>query len=90
MLISASSEAIELVLAAGGRLYVWPARSVGCQPLTRIDSAWEARRGRTFHRADFGPFALHLAVTGPWPQELVLDVHRGRVRALWNGDAWAI
>jgi hypothetical protein len=88
--ISAGVEAIDLVLSSGGRLYVWPARSVGCQPIDRLETGPVPPRGRTFERADFGPFALYLAVTGRWPQELLLEVYRGRVRALWDGGAWAV
>jgi hypothetical protein len=88
--VSASVEAIDLVLSSGGRLYVWPARSVGCQPVSRLEAATAPRHGRTFERSDFEPFALYLAVTGPWPAALGLEAHRGRVRALWDGSAWAV
>lgn len=88
--VSASAEAIDLVLSRGGQLYVWPARSLGCQPLSRLEAAWAPPRGRRFDRADFAPFALYLAAIGRWPQDLALQVHRRRVRALWDGGAWAI
>ncbi len=88
--ISADAAAIDLVLSRGGRLYVWQTRSVGCQPMSRLETGPVPRRGRTFERAEFDPFALYLAVTGRWPHELVLEAHRGRVRALWDGSAWAV
>ncbi len=90
MRIAATAEAIALVCASGGRLYVWPTRSVGCQPVTRLTTSATPVAARTFRRAEFAPIALYLGVSLRWPEELGLDVRRGRVRALWDGNAWAL
>ena len=90
MRVAATTEAIELVRAAGGRVYVWPTRTVGCQPLTFLEAASEPPGGETFHRASFEAFELYLAADARWPSELHLDVSRGRVRALWDGAAWRL
>jgi hypothetical protein len=46
--------------------------------------------GRTFHRAEFDPIELNLALASRWPQELELVERRGKVWALWDGSRWAI
>lgn len=90
MRIAATTEAIEIVRASGGRLYVWQERSSGCQPMTFLQAAAAPAAGRTFHRADFAAFELYLAASGRWPLELRLETRRGRVQARWDGSAWAL
>lgn len=90
MVVTATPAAIDLVLAAGGQLFVWPVRSSGCQPLTRLRTSFAPVSGRTFRRIGFEGLELHLAEAGRWPQELGFDVRRGRLRALWDGAAWAV
>jgi hypothetical protein len=90
MRVAASPQAVELVRNAGNRLYVWPTCTPGCQPMTHLEADVSPPTGETFHRADFAPFELYLVVGGRWPDELELDVSRGRIRALWDGAAWKI
>jgi len=90
MTVTATPAAVDLVLAAGGRLFVWSVRSSGCQPLTRLRTSFVPVAGRTFRRIGFEGFALHLAESRRWPRELGFDVRRGRIRALWDGAAWAV
>ncbi len=80
----------EAIRAAGGRLYVWPMSSVGCQPMVRLEAATERPRGRAFRRVANANFDLYLATAGRWPEELGLTLVRGRVRALWDGAVWQI
>ncbi len=88
--IVASAEAVELVRSSGGRLYVWSTRSRGCQPMTRLHASTTAEPCHVFRRAEFAAIPLYLAESGRWPRELGLDVHRGRVRALWDGSVWEV
>jgi hypothetical protein len=90
--VHATPEAVALVRATGGRLYVWPQRSTGCQPLTVLVAAAEAPAAREFRRVPFAPFELWFAAGpgGAEPAELGLDAGRGRMRATWDGAAWAI
>jgi hypothetical protein len=90
--VRATPEAIALVRASGGRLYVWPERSSGCQPLTVLAASAQAAPGRAFARVPFAPFELYFAVTpgSAVPRQLGLDLHRARVRATWDGAAWAL
>jgi hypothetical protein len=90
--VHATPEAVAMVRAAGGRLYVWPDRSAGCQPLTVLAAAADAPTGRHCERVPFAPFELYFAAGsgGTAPAELGLHVARGRVRATWDGAAWAI
>jgi hypothetical protein len=90
--VHATPEAVALVRAAGGRLYVWAERSAGCQPLTVLAAAAEAPAGRDFTRVAFAPFELWFdaGAGGDGPAQLGLHVGRGRVRATWDGAAWAI
>lgn len=90
MHVVASAALIELVRSSGGRLYVWPTRSAGCQPVTRLRASVTPAVGREFHRVEFDPIELYLAAATRWPRELGLDMRRGGVRALWDGNAWAI
>ena len=90
MQVGATAQAIELVRAAGNRLYVWPHRTAGCQPMTYLKTSTEPTAGVTFQRAPFAPFELYLATDGRWPDQLQLDVSRGHIRALWDGAAWKI
>jgi hypothetical protein len=90
--VHATPEAVALVRASGGRLYVWADRSAGCQPLTLLEAAAEAPAGRDFARVPFAGFELWFSAGrgGAEPAELGLHVGRGRVRATWDGAAWAI
>ena len=88
--VTVTVEAIDRVVATGGRLYVWSVGSFGCQPLRRLEVAIAPPRRRTFDRAEFGPFELYLATDGRWPEVLGLELWRGGVRALWDGGAWAV
>ncbi len=88
--IVASADAIALVRSSGGRLWVWPSRSAGCQPITMLHTSVAPVAGRTFHRAEFDPIELNLALAFRWPQELGLVERRGKVWALWDGSRWAI
>lgn len=90
MHVAASPQAIELVRAAGSRLFVWPARTLGCQPMIYLNASAERPSGETFRRAPFSSFELWVGSHGPWPDELELDVSRGRLRALWDGAAWKL
>jgi hypothetical protein len=51
-------QVLELVRAAGNRLYVWPTRTAGCQPMTYLDAGTERPAGASFRRASFAPFEL--------------------------------
>ena len=88
MEIVATPAAVRLIRARGGRLYVWPRRTVGCQGLTLLESAFAPPRGRRFARAGFEAFELWLADGAAWPRELLLEARRGRVAARWDGRAW--
>ncbi len=88
--ITASPGAVALARSWGGRLYVWPTRSAGCQPITMLHTSVAPVAGRTFHRAEFDPIELNLALASRWPQELELVERRGKVWALWDGSRWAI
>ena len=90
MVVTATPAAIDLVLASGGRLFVWSARSSGCQPLTRLRTSFVPVAGLTFRRVRFEGIELHLAEARQLPRELGLDVRRNRLRALWDGAAWAV
>jgi len=90
--VHATPEAVALVCGSGGRLYVWAERSAGCQPLTVLATAAEAPADRDFAHVPFAPFELWFA-TGPGgagPSQLGLHAESGRVRATWDGAAWAI
>jgi len=80
--IVASADAIALVRSLGGRLWVWPSRSAGCQPITMLHTSVAPVAGRTFHRAEFDPIELNLALASRWPQELELVERRGKVCGL--------
>jgi hypothetical protein len=88
--VHATPEAVALVLGSGGRLYVWAERSAGCQPLSVLAVASEPPAGREFARVAVAPFDVWLAAGAAQPAELGFDVRRGRVRATWDGAAWAI
>jgi len=93
--IVASPGAVAFVQSSGGRLYVWPTRSRGCQPITMLHASPTPPAGRTFQRAEFDPIELHLALpeaglADRWPQELGLVERRGKLWALWDGSRWAI
>lgn len=90
IVVTATPAAIDLVLASGGHLFVWSVRSSGCQPLTWLRTSFVPVAGRTFRRIGFEGIELHLAESRRWPQELGFDVRRGRLRALWDGAAWAV
>ena len=95
MRIAASPGAVALVQSSGGRLYVWPTRSKGCRPITVLHNFPTPPAGRTFHRAEFDPIELHLALPNGgladrWPRELGLVERRGKLWALWDGSRWAI
>lgn len=79
----------------GGRLYVWPTRSAGCQPITMLHASPTPAVGRTFDRAGFDPIEVHLALpkagsADRWPHELGLVERRGKIWALWDGSRWAV
>ena len=80
--IVASADAIALVRSLGGRLWVWPSRSAGCQPITMLHTSVAPVAGRTFHRGEFDPIELNLALASRWPQELELVERRGKVCGL--------
>ena len=79
MQVAATAQAIELVRAAGNRLYVWSNRTAGCQPMTYLETSTEPADGAIFQRAPFAPFELYLATDGRWPDQLQLDVSRGHL-----------
>jgi hypothetical protein len=93
MRIAATSEAIEFILARGGRLWVWPRHRV--RPgLVTLDSATEHPGGdmRFVPVADARGFQLFFDGRG-WgePEFLELELRgwlRRRVGAFWNGLAY--
>ena len=90
MQVTTTDEADDVIRAAGGRLYVWPVSTGGCQPMARLEATTERPVGRAFRRVVNPNFDLYLATEGRWPEELGLTLVRGRVRALWDGAAWQI
>jgi hypothetical protein len=80
----------EFVEAHGGAVYVW-SRTIGCcRARTHVlEAATERPTDRELelvHAAD--GFQLHAPPGLVEPQELHLEVSRGRLRASWNGQAW--
>jgi hypothetical protein len=73
----------------GGAVYVW-ARSVRCcRGRTHLLEAATDRPDRELelvHAAD--GFQVYATPGLVEPEELQLEVHRGRLRAFWNGQAW--
>jgi hypothetical protein len=94
MRVKASSEAIELVQAQGGKLYVWAKRARCCHgSLTFLETSSEPGE-RSFRRvpADTG-IELYLDERLHAPDELELDVgglRRKHVHAYWNGCAYVV
>jgi len=85
MRVTVTPEAVAMVQAGGGTLYVWRTSSAGCAPATFLHVDRQPPDDRTFTLAALDDFALHVADGGAWPAELTIEAHRGRLRALWDG-----
>jgi hypothetical protein len=98
MKVKAADGVKEVVLARGGRLYVWTSVHRCCSgPLTLLEAGTErpAERPpgaeRRFLEIDAGGFQLLLDMGGQRPpEELVLELRgrRQRIAAFWNDQAW--
>jgi hypothetical protein len=90
MQVVASPSACARIAERGGRLYVSVRRSRCCGGSRTLDVAHAAPDARAFRRVDDEDrFELYLpAYLARLPDELVIDVHGGRVEAFWNGCAW--
>ncbi len=93
MRVKASSEAIELVQARGGKLYVRAKRVRCCHgSLTFLETSSEPGE-RSFRRVGTTGIELYLAEGLREPDELELDVggrRRKHVHAYWNGCAYVV
>ena len=93
MRVKASSEAIELVQAQGGRLYVTAKRARCCHgSLTFLETSSEPGQ-RSFRRVSATGIELYLEQGLREPEELELDVgglRRKHVHAYWNGCAYVV
>ena len=90
MRIVASEDAVALVRAHGGRLFVWPRRTFGCEGMAFRETAFARPGARPLAQAAFEPFELWLAKGDAWPHEVLLEVRRGRVAARRDGAAWQL
>ena len=93
MRVKASSEAMELVQARGGKLYVRAKRARCCHgSLTFLETSNEPGE-RSFRRIAATGIELYLAEGLREPDELELDVgglRRQHVHAYWNGCAYIV
>lgn len=94
MRLVASDDAVDLVRARGGRLYVWVQRSRCCSGLQTLSTSSEAPAGVEFRQVDdTDRFDLFLpAGLARLPDELHVELHRfpRRVAAYWDGCAWVV
>jgi hypothetical protein len=93
MRLDASAEAVRLVQASGGKLYVWAKRARCCGgPLVFLETAAEPG-GRQFRRVPVDGLELYLEVGLGVPEELVLEAkgrRRRHVHAYWDGCAYIV
>lgn len=93
MRVKASSEAIELVQAQGGKLYVRAKRARCCHgSLTFLETSSEPGE-RSFRRVPATGIELYLDDGLREPDELELDIgglRRKHVHAYWNGCAYVV
>ncbi len=90
MRVIASDEAVELIRARGGRLYV-SVRSRRCCRGRHfsLGASTEPQPGREFVRAPAEGLDLYMQANfGRLPDELHVTARRGRVEAFWDGCAW--
>ncbi len=92
MRVVASEEAVELIRARGGSLYV-SVRSTRCCGGRHLSlgASTEPQPGREFVRVPAPGLELYLqADFGRLPDELHVTARRGRVQAFWDGCAWIV
>ena len=93
MRVRASSEAIDLVRAQGGKLYVSAKRARCCHgSLTFLETSSEPGK-RSFRRVPATGMELYIDEGLREPDELELDVgglRRKHVHAYWNGCAYVV
>jgi len=91
--VQATPEAVRLVQAQGGQLYVWAKRSRCCRgSLTFLETSSEPRE-RPFHRVDADGIELYLDQSLGNPEELVIEAkgrRRKHVHAYWDGCAYVV
>lgn len=93
MRVDASAEAVQLVQAQGGKLYVWARRARCCGgPLVFLETSSEPGE-RPYRRVPAEGFELYLDARLGAPEELVVEA-RGRrrrhVHAYWDGCAYVV
>ena len=93
MRVKASSEAIELVQAQGGKLYVSAKRARCCHgSVTFLETSREPGK-RSFRRVAATGIELYFDQRLREPEELELGVgglRRKQVHAYWNGCAYVV
>jgi len=93
MRVKASSEALALVQAQGGKLYVRAKRARCCHgSITFLETSSEPG-DRSFRRVQATGIELYLAEGLREPDELELDIgglRRKHVNAYWNGCAYVV
>lgn len=91
MKVVATPTAVDVVRAAGGRLYVWRTpRTRGCNGMRFLRTAPEPPPGIEFTRLPCDQFELHFGDAAVLPARLEVEARRGRVEAYWDGCAWVI
>ena len=93
MQVSASAEAVALIRAQGGKLYIHAKRARCCQgSLTFLETSSEPGE-RAFRSVAAAGIELYLAEGLGEPEALEIDVgglRRKHVHAYWNGCAYVV
>lgn len=93
MQVSASAEAIALIQAQGGKLYIHAKRARCCHgSLTFLETSSEPGK-RAFRRVAAVDIELYFAEGLAEPEALEIDVgglRRRHVHAYWNGCAYVV
>ena len=93
MRLDASSEAVRLVQAQGGKLYVWAKRSRCCGGALVVLETSAEPGDRRFRRVPADEFDLYLEASLGVPDELVVEAggrRRRHVHAYWEGCAYVV
>jgi hypothetical protein len=93
MRVEASPEAVQLVRASGGKLYVWAKRSRCCHGSITFLETSTAPRERPVRRVEADGIELYLDTRLGEPEELVIEAtgrRRKHVHAYWDGCAYVI